>query len=80
MVGEESDWAAIELPPFCFVVAVADEFGNEIEVDDSCSFSVFTSFSANVARWSRNVKNQEEIRMKIVLQKDTNYAHEMQNV
>lgn len=67
MVGEESDWAAIELPPFCFVVAVADEFGNEIVVDDSCSFNVFTSFSANVARWSRNVNNEEIIRLHVVL-------------
>lgn len=50
MVGEASDWAPIKWPPFCFAVADADEFGDKIVVDDSCSFNVFTSFSANVAR------------------------------
>lgn len=50
MVGEASEWVPIKWPPFCFAAADADEFGDKIVVDDSCSFNVFTSFSANVAR------------------------------
>lgn len=56
MVGEASDCDATKFPPFSLMLAVADKFGDEIEVDDNCSFNVFTSFSANVAL----CKNEEK--------------------
>lgn len=55
MVGEASDDGAAK-QPFCVAATVllpdnnaVDAFVDEIFVDDSCSFKVFISFSANVA-------------------------------
>lgn len=58
MVGEASDGVARQ--PFC-AVALFAEFDADRFVDDNCSLSVFTSFSANVALCNVKKKKSNEI-------------------